>query len=66
LLPTNLPLFSRLLQLPIPGGMDLGLSPSEAILLRTPHRVLGGFHLEVLSVSPRPVGASGLSQSNHY
>ncbi len=29
LLPTNLPLFSGLLQLPIPLGMDLPLTPGE-------------------------------------
>ena len=31
-LPTNLTLFSRLLQLPIPLGMDLLLTPGEHIL----------------------------------
>src|SRR5262245_22409716 len=34
LLPTNLPLFSRLLQLPIPLGMDLLLTPGEHVLRR--------------------------------
>jgi hypothetical protein len=32
LLATNLPLFSRLLQLPIPLGMDLLLTPGEHVL----------------------------------
>jgi hypothetical protein len=31
-LATNLPLFSRLLQLPIPLGMDLLLTPGEHVL----------------------------------
>ena len=34
LLPTSLPLFSRLLQLPIPLGMDLLLTPGEHVLRR--------------------------------
>ena len=34
LLPTNLPLFSRGLQLPIPLGMDLRLTPGEHVLRR--------------------------------
>src|SRR5215467_12594273 len=34
LLPTNLPLFSRLLQLPISLGMDLLLTPGEHVLRR--------------------------------
>src|SRR5690348_8425466 len=34
LLETNLPLFPRLLQLPIPLGMDLPLSPGEHVLWR--------------------------------
>ncbi len=32
LLPTNLTLFSRLLQLPIPLGVDLRLTPGEHVL----------------------------------
>src|ERR1700726_3243636 len=34
LLPTNLPLFSRRLQLPIPLGVDLLLTPGEHVLRR--------------------------------
>ena len=34
LLATNLPLFSRLLQLPIPLGMDLLLTPGEHVFRR--------------------------------
>jgi hypothetical protein len=34
LLTTNLALFSRLLQLPIPLGMDLSLTPGEHVLRR--------------------------------
>jgi len=34
LLPVNLPLFSRLLQLPISLGMDLLLTPGEHVLRR--------------------------------
>jgi hypothetical protein len=32
LLPANLPLFSRHLQLPIPLGVDLPLAPGEHVL----------------------------------
>ncbi len=48
LLPTNLPPFSRLLQLPIPLGMELLLTPGEHVLRRNVAR--GAVQSEVVVI----------------